>query len=58
MGGRNLKVKCLRDKEMDVSTSALVDGVAECTNGSYTLKLQSVLREHAHECVKLCRVVM
>ncbi|XP_041999772.1 cystathionine beta-lyase, chloroplastic-like [Salvia splendens] len=28
----NLKLKCSRDKEVDVSTSALVDGVSECTN--------------------------
>ncbi|KAL1554681.1 cysteine-S-conjugate beta-lyase [Salvia divinorum] len=32
VGGQNLKLKCSRDKEMDLSTSALVDGVAKCTN--------------------------
>ncbi|XP_075637892.1 FRIGIDA-like protein 3 isoform X1 [Castanea sativa] len=31
--GRSFKLNCLVDREMDVSTSALVDGVAECLNG-------------------------
>lgn len=31
--GRSFKLSCLVDREMDVSTSALVDGVAECLNG-------------------------
>ncbi|KAL4607552.1 hypothetical protein ACB092_09G183300 [Castanea dentata] len=30
--GRSFKLNCLVDREMDVSTSALVDGVAECLN--------------------------
>ncbi|XP_047969963.1 cystathionine beta-lyase, chloroplastic-like isoform X1 [Salvia hispanica] len=39
VGGQILKLKCSRDKEMDVCTSALVDGVAaECTNDEEILQ--------------------
>jgi cystathionine beta-lyase len=30
---KKFEVNCLKDKDMDVRTSALVDGVAECLNG-------------------------
>ncbi|KAK7859042.1 cystathionine beta-lyase, partial [Quercus suber] len=30
--GKSFKLNCSVDREMDVSTSALVDGVAECLN--------------------------
>lgn len=32
--GNTFKVNCSKDREMDVSTSALVDGIADCLNGS------------------------
>lgn len=32
--GNTFKVNCSIDREMDVSTSALVDGIADCLNGS------------------------
>ncbi|KAH6819345.1 cystathionine beta-lyase [Perilla frutescens var. frutescens] len=38
VGDRNVKLHCLRDKGMDIRTSALVDGVAECTNEEETVQ--------------------
>ena len=47
VGGQILKLKCSRDKEMDVCTSALVDGVAaECTNGSCIFHILAALGKH------------
>lgn len=31
--GRSFKLSCSMEREIDVRTSALVDGVAECLNG-------------------------
>ena len=43
--GRSFKLSCSMDREMDVRTSALVDGVAECLNGmrGVVLMLQNML---------------
>ncbi|XP_073052243.1 cystathionine beta-lyase, chloroplastic-like isoform X2 [Primulina eburnea] len=35
-----LKLNCMRDKEMDVSASALVDGIAECSNEKETMDMR------------------
>ncbi|KAL0297834.1 UNVERIFIED_CONTAM: Cystathionine beta-lyase, chloroplastic [Sesamum calycinum] len=39
MDGQNFKLNCLRDKEMDVSASAFVDKVAECSNETETVQI-------------------
>jgi cystathionine beta-lyase len=43
--GRSFKLSCSMDREMDVRTSALVGGVAECLNGmrGVVLMLQNML---------------
>ena len=40
--GRPFKLNCSVDREMDVSTSVLVDGVAECLNGMCGCHIQVV----------------
>ncbi|XP_073276585.1 cystathionine beta-lyase, chloroplastic isoform X2 [Primulina huaijiensis] len=37
---QNFKLNCMRDKEMDVSASALVDGIAECSNEKETIDMR------------------
>lgn len=39
---RRFKLNCTRDKEMDVSTSALVDGVAEILSGLFYKRVNCV----------------
>lgn len=50
MGGQKLKLNCSRDKEMDVTASALVDGVAECSKGKCMLNIPAMLCK----CMRLC----
>lgn len=41
---RSFKLNCVIDREMDVSTSALVDGVADCLNGMCGFQIDAVKR--------------
>lgn len=51
--GNTFKVNCSKDREMDVSTSALVDGIADCLNGlsacSFVVVVVILCMVHASE---------
>ncbi|CAA3033192.1 cystathionine beta-lyase, chloroplastic, partial [Olea europaea subsp. europaea] len=39
LSGKNFSLNCLKDKEMDVSASALADGIAECSNETEVMEM-------------------
>ncbi|CAI9765632.1 unnamed protein product [Fraxinus pennsylvanica] len=39
LNGKSFSLNCLKDKEMDVSASALVDGIAECSDETEVMEL-------------------
>lgn len=48
VGDHKFKLNCLRDKEMNVSTSALVDSNAECSDGKCNLNFKLL---HTNICI-------
>lgn len=50
LSGNKFKVNCSADREMDVSTSAVVDGVADCLNGLCSCSFVVELSLTVHAC--------